>query len=160
MTQLEKIHINCQKKKTTSSTYPSENVLPSSAHIFINDQTPADKSSSALLGNRNSPAHFRPWRSAWVSRSFYQILQVKTNMWQYAIIGTNWTTLYIQICCWLSTSRHVNNMSSDCLTLSDISANELVSATKSERAVEENSKLCFPLCNFSNSSESSLIRPI
>ncbi len=78
--------------------------------------------------------------------------QVKTNMWQYAIIGTNWTTLYIQIFCLLSTSRHINNLSSDRSALSDISANELVSAVcqrwkpeKSRREV----KVVFAFCNCS-----------
>lgn len=61
----------------TGSPHPSESFLPSSAHIFINDQMPADESSSALLGNLKSPTRSRPRRAAWVSRGFYQIKTCK-----------------------------------------------------------------------------------
>lgn len=79
-------------------------------------------------------------------------LQVKTNMWRYAIIGTNWATLFIQICCLLPPSRHINNLSSDRSALSDISANELVSAA-CQRQKRENGRweveIVFVFCNYS-----------
>lgn len=92
----------------------------------------------------------------------HQNLHVKTNMWQYAIIGTNWMTLYIQICCLLPISWHINSLSSEHSALSDIGANELFAAVcrrqkKSGEQAKKKPRLCF--C-FATIRESSLIRPI
>lgn len=78
-------------------------------------------------------------------------LQVKTNIWQPVIIGTNWTELYIQTCCLLSTSRHISSLSSGCLALSDICANELFSAACQWQKWENRRevKIVFPFCNYS-----------
>lgn len=152
---LEKTHhLFLQKKrKLKDSSHPPKSFLSSSAHIFINDQMPVDESSSALLGELKSPKHFRPCSSA-VSVTLLpsnRNLQVKTNIWQHAIIGTNWTELYIQICCLLSTSWHINSLSSGCLALSDVGANELVSAVCQRQKWENGRgevKIVFPFCNY------------
>lgn len=92
-----------------------------------------------------------------------QNLQVKTNRWQFTIIGINWTTLCIQICCLLSTSQHINNLSSRLLgaawNRSKWAHFSWVSGVsqKSKRKGKKKSK---PHFRFATIRESSLIRPI
>lgn len=62
MMHLEKMKHGSTVKKRNPT--PSKLVLPSSAHIFINDQIPADESNRALLGKVSTTFQ--------ISCSFYQ----------------------------------------------------------------------------------------
>lgn len=67
-------------------------------------------------------------RFSFPSRSSNRNLRVNRNTQQRAIIGSNWTELYSQNCCLLSTSWHINSLSCGawwCLVLLQMSSFQL-----------------------------------